>query len=89
MIEPITVEKYADMVMRNNKGYNLGRLSQIVARSAGRQVKRCQVYDLRTAHLGLRQCHHGRKPLFHLHNRRGGRQRRLRNCIRAGFWSIS
>lgn len=68
---PITVEKFADMVMKNNEG-TTERVDQNPPSIVGRQKVCSQVRDLRPAHLGGGQRYHRHRYMLHLHNGRGG-----------------
>lgn len=54
MLTPISIEKFADGVMKNNKDYNR-RADPDAARNAGRKEKRCEVHDMRCADGNRRQ----------------------------------
>ena len=69
MFTYISIEEFADGVVKNNKDTNRKELIASL-----RQEKRRKVHDLRRAHLGGRQRHHGDEYVLHLHHRRGRRQ---------------
>lgn len=74
MFTYISIEEFADGVVKNNKDANR---RELIAGTAGipcRQEKRRKMHDLRRAHLGGRQRHHGDEYVLHLHHRRGRRQ---------------
>lgn len=74
MFTYISIEEFADGVVKNNKDTNRKELiaSLREALTAKRSGARCM--DLRRAHLGGRQRRHGDVPVLHLHHRRGRRQ---------------
>ena len=51
-MQPISVEAFASMVMKNNKGYRNAE------RNTYCQEKRCKMYDLWRADLGGGKCHY-------------------------------
>ena len=68
MMQPITIEKYADMVMRNNKGYNLADLikslrAALAAKQNGAKCMICgqPIWAAGSAITGL-LCVRGGKP---------------------------
>lgn len=74
MFTYISIEEFADGVVKNNKDANR---RELIAGTAGipcRQEKRRKVHDLRRTHLGSWQRHHGDEYVLHLHHRRGRRQ---------------
>ena len=72
MFTYISIEEFADGVVKNNKDTNRKELiaSLREALAAKRNGARC----MRRAHLGGRQRHHGDEYVLHLHHRRGRRQ---------------
>ena len=74
MFTYISIEEFADGVVKNNKDANRRELIAALRESLCRQEKRRKMHDLRRAHLGGRQRHHGDEYVLHLHHRRGRRQ---------------
>ena len=74
MFTYISIEEFADGVVKNNKDANRRELDRGTAGIPCRQEKRRKMHDLRCAHLGGRQRHHGDEYVLHLHHRRGRRQ---------------
>ena len=54
-MQPISVEKFADMVMKNNKGYHKKELVKTLRETLAAK-KRCKMYGLRRTDLGSRKC---------------------------------
>lgn len=73
MFTYISVEEFADGVVKNNKDTNRKELiaSLREALAAKRNGARCMICG---AHLGGRQRRHRDVPVLHLHHRRGRRQ---------------
>lgn len=84
MFTYISIEEFADGVVKNNKDTN--RKELIASLREALAAKR--VHDLRRAHLGGRQRRHGDEYVLHLHHRRGRRQRGLRDRINEQARSI-
>ena len=82
MFTYISVEEFADGVVKNNKDTNRKEADRLAAGGSCCQKKRRKVHDLRRAHLGGRQRRHRDVPVLHLHHRRGRRQRGLRDRIK-------
>ncbi len=74
MFTYISIEEFADGVVKNNKDANRKGADRLAAGIPCRQEKRRRMHDLRRAHLGGRQRHHGDEYVLHLHHRRGRRQ---------------
>ena len=89
MFTYISIEEFADGVVKNNKDANRRELIASLREALCRQEKRRKVHDLRRTHLGGRQRRHGDVPVLHLHHRRGRRQRGLRDRINEQARSIS
>ena len=99
MFTYISIEEFADGVVKNNKDTNRKELiaslrEALAAKRSGARCMICgapiwKVHDLRRAHLGGRQRRHGDVPVLHLHHRRGRRQRGLRDRINEQARSIS
>ena len=56
-MQPISVEAFASMVMKNNKGYRKKELVKTLNETYC-QEKRCKMYDLWRTDLGSGKCHH-------------------------------
>lgn len=74
MFTYISVEEFADGVVKNNKDTNRKELIASLRGGSCCQKKRRKVHDLRRAHLGGRQRRRRDVPVLHLHYRRGRRQ---------------
>mgnify|MGYP000019505649 CR=1 FL=1 len=57
-MQPISVEAFASMVMKNNKGYRKKGTGKNAERNTYCQEKRCKMYDLWRTDLGSGKCHH-------------------------------
>ena len=73
MFTYISIEEFADGVVKNNKIPTV-RADRLAAGGSCCQKKRRKVHDLRRAHLGGRQRRRRDVPVLHLHYRRGRRQ---------------
>ena len=74
MFTYISIEEFADGVVKKQQGYQPQGADRLAAGGPCRQKERRKVHDLRRAHLGGRQRHHGDEYVLHLHHRRGRRQ---------------
>ena len=74
MFTYISIEEFADGVVKNNKDTQPQGADCLAAGGPCRQKERRKVHDLRRAHLGGRQRRYGDVPVLHLHHRRGRRQ---------------
>ena len=74
MFTYISIEEFADGVVKKQQGRRPQGADRGTAGIPCRQEKRRKVHDLRRAHLGGRQRHHGDEYVLHLHHRRGRRQ---------------
>lgn len=57
-MQPISVEAFASMVMKNNKGYRKKELVKTLNDTLTAKKKRCKMYDLWCADLGGGKCHY-------------------------------
>ena len=74
-MNPISIESFADGVMKNNPG-EYERDSLIAALRTAAEAKKNgdnAVYHLRRAHLGSRQRHHRNQSMFCMYDRRSRR----------------
>ena len=71
MMQSISIEQFADMVMKHNKGYQK-RTGKDTQGNAYRKEKRRKMDDLRSADLGGGERHHRQQPLLYLYHRRSG-----------------
>ena len=85
MFTYISIEEFADGVVKNNKDTNR---KELIA-SLREALAASKVHDLRRTHLGGRQRRHRDVPVLYLHHRRGRRQRGLRDRIKHKARSIS
>ena len=69
MFTYISIEEFADGVVKNNRDANRRELIAALRESLAAKKKRRKVHDLRRAHLGGRQRHHGDEYVLHLHHR--------------------
>ena len=74
MFTYISIEEFADGVVKKQQGRRPQGADRGTAGIPCRQEKRRKMHDLRRAHLGGRQRHHGDEYVLHLHHRRGRRQ---------------
>ena len=74
MFTYISIEEFADGVVKKQLGRRPQGADRLAAEGSCCQKKRRKVHDLRRAHLGGRQRHHGDEYVLHLHHRRGRRQ---------------
>ena len=88
MFTYISIEEFADGVVKNNKDTNRKELiaSLREALAAKRSGARCMICGAPI--WARRQRHHGDEYVLHLHHRRGRRQRGLRDRINEQARSI-
>ena len=89
MFTYISIEEFADGVVKNNKDTDRKELIASLREALAAKKSGAKVHDLRRTHLGGRQRRHGDVPVLHLHHRRGRRQRGLRDRINEQARSIS
>lgn len=69
MFTYISIEEFADGVVKNNKDTNRKELIASLRESLAAKKNGARCMNLRRAHLGGRQRHHGDEYVLHLHHR--------------------